>query len=317
MIYTLPKNFNHNSIDDFLLRFGTIFSKIDKLEPDVVVECGSIRKISVIGVMLLYKWMDFTLKKQCFLNPEIFVEEKDELMESLGKYNFLELMRGIIDKVPAKKEQKIYESLKVRQENNLIIAPQPMIRGNSLTRDNLHRIYAPQIIDFYGNEKVTEMVLTCISEILLNFWKHALDDPQSILVAEGNKSKIEIGCADTGNGIISTLREGKPDFRKLTSKQILQKSIQKNVTSKPNTPHMGRGLWILDEIATITGGIFHLYSEGVSYKNQNGKKIIDNCGYWKGTIVYLNLPLQKPIAIDGILKEIEKNDLKNIKLNII
>lgn len=317
MIYTLPKNFNHNFIDDFLLRFGIIFSKIDKLEPDVIVECGSIRKISVIGVMLLYKWMDFTLKKQCFHEPTIFLNPKDELMGSLDRYNFLELMRGIVDKIPAKKEQKIYESLKTRQESNFIIAPQPMIRGNSLTRDNLHKMYAPQIVNFYNDEQVNTMVLTCISEILLNFWKHALDDPQSILVAEGNKSKIEIGCADTGNGIISTLREGKPDYVSLTSKQILQKSIQENVTSKPNTPHMGRGLWILDEIATVTGGIFHLYSEGVSYKNQKGKKIFDNCGYWKGTIVYLNLPLQKPVAIDGILKETEKNHLRNIKLNII
>jgi hypothetical protein len=159
------------------------------------------------------------------------------------------------------------------------------------------------------------MILTCVSEILLNFWKHALEDPQSILVAEGTKSKIEIGCADTGNGIISTLKEGKQEFRKLSSRQILQKAIQKNVTSKPNTFHMGRGLWILDEIATITGGIFHLYSEGVSYKNQNGKKIFSNCGYWKGTIVYLNLPLNKPVAMGDILKE-EKNDLNNIKLNI-
>jgi hypothetical protein len=317
MIYTLPKHFNHNSIDDFLLKFGTTFFKVNKLEPNVTIECGSSRKISVIGVMLLYKWMDFTLKKQCFHEPTIFLNPKDELMESLDRYNFLELMKGIVDKIPAKKEQKIYESLKVRQEDNFIIVPQPMIRGKSLTRDSLHKIYAPQIAQFYRNEKITEMVLTCISEILLNFWKHALDDPQSILVAEGNKSKIEIGCADTGNGIISTLREGKIDFKDLTSKQILQKSIQKNVTSKPNTPHMGRGLWILDEIATVTGGIFHLYSEGVSYKNQNGKKVIDNCGYWKGTIVYLNLPLQNPIAIDGILKETEKSDLKNIKLNII
>ena len=259
----------------------------------------------------------FFLQKKCFESPEILCLEENDIFISLNRYGFRELMEGIVDKISPKKEQQLYESLKIRQENNLIIAPQPMIRGNSLTKDNLHKIYAPQIIGFYNDYNISEMILTCVSEILFNFWKHALDDPQSILVAEGNKSKIEIGCVDTGNGIISTLKEGKAKFRNLTSKQILQKAIQKNVTSKPKTSHMGSGLWVLDEIATITGGIFHLYSEGVSYKNQNGKKIFDNCGYWKGTIVYLNLPLQKPVAMDDVLKEEEKIDLNNIKLNII
>ena len=265
--------------------------------------------------MLFYKWIDFTLKKQCFYNPTLSDNKKGSFWDSFERYSFVKLMKGIMNNIPIRKEQNLYESLIIRQEENLIIAPQPMIRGNSLTKDNLHKLYAPQIIEFYGNDEISEMILTCVSEILLNFWKHALEDPQSILVAEGTKSKIEIGCADTGNGIISTLKEGKQEFRKLSSRQILQKAIQKNVTSKPNTFHMGRGLWILDEIATITGGIFHLYSEGVSYKNQNGKKIFSNCGYWKGTIVYLNLPLNKPVAMDDILKE-EKNDLNNIKLNI-
>lgn len=315
MIYTTPKYFTHNTIDDFLQKFGVVFSQTNKLERNVKVDCSKNYKISVIGIMLLYKWTNFTLKNQCFYNPTLFDDNKGRFWDSFEKYSFVELMKGIMNDIPTKKEQQLYESLKVSQNSNLIIAPQPMIRGNSLTRDNLHKIYAPQIIKFYGNDEISEMILTCVSEILLNFWKHALEDPQSILVAEGNKSKIEIGCADTGNGIISTLKEGKAEFRNLTSKQILQKAIQKHVTSKPKTFHMGRGLWILDEIATITGGIFHLYSEGVSYKNQNGKKIFDNCGYWKGTIVYLNLPLQKPVAMDDILKE-EKNDLSNIKLNI-
>jgi hypothetical protein len=315
MIYTIPKHFNHNYISEFLAKFGDIFSKVNKAEKNTSVDCDNNHKTSVIGVMLLYKWMDFAYKKKCFESPKLFFSEENNILLALKKYGFEELMDGTVDKISTQKEQRLYESLRIRQEDNLIIAPQPMIRGNSVTKNNLHRIYAPQIINFYGNDEISEMILTCISEILLNFWKHALEDPQSILVAEGNKSKIEIGCADTGNGIISTLKEGKAEFRNLSSKQILQKAVQKNITSKPKTFHMGRGLWILDEIATITGGIFHLYSEGVSYKNQNGKKIFDNCGYWKGTIVYLNLPLQKPVAMDDILKE-EKNDLRNIKLNI-
>lgn len=317
MIYTIPKHFNHNTIDDFLLKFGLIFSKINKYEPNVIVQCRNYHKISVIGIMLLYKWMDFAYKKNCFANPHVYFFEEKNIFSDLHRYGFGDLMEGVINNIPIKEEQQLYESLKIRQENNLIIAPQPMIRGNSLTKDNLYKIYAPQIIGFYNDYNISEMILTCVSEILFNFWKHALDDPQSILVAEGSRSKIEIGCVDTGNGIISTLKEGMAKFRDLPSKQILQKAIQRNVTSKPKTSHMGSGLWVLDEIATITGGIFHLYSEGVSYKNQNGKKIFDNCGYWKGTIVYLNIPLQKPVAMDDILKEEEKNVLNNIKLNII
>lgn len=77
---------------------------------------------------------------------------------------------------------------------------------------------------------------------------------------------------------------------------------------------MGYGLWILNQIATKTKGRLHIYSEGAFYKNDFGKEIAQKCGYWKGTIIYLSLPLKKPIT----LTDIENHDNKkfnDIKIN--
>ena len=78
MTYTIPKHFNHNFIEDFLLKFGEVFLKVDKAEKNIAVDCSNNHKISVIGVMLLYKWMDFSTKKKCFDSPTLFYDQHDE-----------------------------------------------------------------------------------------------------------------------------------------------------------------------------------------------------------------------------------------------
>jgi len=70
----------------------------------------------------------------------------------------------------------------------------------------------------------------------------------------------------------------------------------------------------LNEIATRTGGRLHIYSEGAFYNNDFGKIKYKDCGYWKGTIIYLSLPLSKPITLSDI-EDCEKGELKEIKIN--
>lgn len=103
----------------------------------------------------------------------------------------------------------------------------------------------------------------------MNFWEHAVNDTKSIIVASGNKVKVEIACADTGNGVISTL---SPTLvHQISKEEVLVKSLEKGITSKKMTNHMGYGLWILNEIVTATKGRLHLYSEGAYVFNDFGK----------------------------------------------
>jgi signal transduction histidine kinase len=156
------------------------------------------------------------------------------------------------------------------------------------------------------------MILLVFSEILLNFWEHAIEDTESIIVAHGNSQNIEIACADTGNGIISTLG-GSMISENFRPEQILLESLKRGVTSKKMTNHMGYGLWILDQITTMVKGRLHIYSQGAYYYNEYGSKKSGRCGYWQGTIVYISLPLQKPKT----LVDIEPLVSSEIKINWI
>lgn len=311
MIYTVPKYFNHNHIDGFISKFEHMFKLKNGSKSGLILDCKSIQNISIIGVLILYKVMEYSLKNKYFVNPEIRIS--GIFSGAIEKYGFTKLMKNIINgDIP---KLRIFEDLDVTVSDNLIIAPQPMIRGESINQETLRTIYAPKVASFYDNDLVSEMVLTCISEILLNFWKHAINDPQSILVAEGNKFKVEIACADTGNGIISTLLNGNSKYKGLSGERIMLEAVKRGTTSKPGTHHMGSGLWILDRIATLSGGMLHLHSEGISYKNQNGKINCSASSYWKGTIVYINIPIKRAVTMGEIVRS-ENMNFENIKLNI-
>ena len=136
---------------------------------------------------------------------------------------------------------------------------------------------------------------------------------KNISGAENVLSITGDSCQFSGNGIITSL-EGMLDSKINTKPLKLLKAVEKNITSKQNTNHMGYGLYILNEIATRTGGRFHIYSEGAFYNNDFGKIKHDTCGYWKGTIIYLSLPLNKPVTLSDI-EDCEKGELKKIKIN--
>lgn len=311
MIYTVPKYFNHNHVDGFISKFDHMFKLRNKSKGGLVLDCSSIQNISIIGVLILYKIMDYSSKNKYFVNPEIKINEV--FSGAIEKYGFTKLMKNIIKgDIP---QLRIFDDLGVTVSDNLIIAPQPMIRGESVNQETLRTIYAPKVASFYNDDLISEMVLTCISEILLNFWQHATNDPQSILVAEGNKFKVEIACADTGNGILSTLLNGNGKYKGLSAERIMLEAVKRGTTSKPGSFHMGSGLWLLDRIATLSGGMLHLYSEGISYKNQNGKVNCIKNSYWKGTIVYINIPIKRAITMNEIACD-ENIDFENIKLNI-
>ena len=70
---------------------------------------------------------------------------------------------------------------------------------------------------------------------------------------------------------------------------MLSKCVQRGVTSKPNSNHMGFGLWLVNELITLNNGRLHLYSQGHYYFNDFGKIKKGLCAFWPGTIIYLNI----------------------------
>jgi len=303
-----PKHFRANSIVNFITDCQDIYRLANKKENGFLLDLGRVKECTMIGVLLVYKIIEFSIKNNCFNAPMYLMDVP--FREAMEKYGFTKLiLTYLADKDVAEKE---FANLKISVSDNFIIAPQALLRNDKYSSELLNKKYLPQIEKYYSfNDKAVTMIFLCFSEILLNFWEHAVDDTQSIIVANGNKSNIEIACVDNGKGILTTLKlAGKEQKDNLNT---LISAVEKGVTSKDLSNHMGYGLWIIDQVAERTNGRFHLYSEGYYYFKEFGKVKSGKCGHWQGTIVYLSIPLQCPVT----LADIEPTDNNNLQINWI
>lgn len=301
-----PKNFRANSIIKFIYDCQEIYDLPNRKENGFLLDLSKIRECTMIGVLLIYKIIEFSIKNDCFRGPMYLID--DPFRESMEKYGFTKLiLTYLADKEVAEKE---FANLKISVSDNFIIAPQALLRNDKYSSEVLNKRYLPQIEKYYSfKPKAVTMIFLCFSEILLNFWEHAVDDTQSIIVANGNKSNIEVACVDNGKGILTTLKLSGKEQKDNLSTMI--SAVEKGVTSKELSNHMGYGLWIIDQIAQRTKGRFHLYSEGFYYFREFGKVKKGKCGYWQGTIVYLSIPLNNPVTLADIETT---NDTDNLQI---
>jgi hypothetical protein len=302
---TAPKHFRANSIINFITDCQDIYRLSNKNEKGFLLDLGKVKECTMIGVLLVYKIIEFSIKNNCFERPMYYMGVP--FKESMEKYGFTTLiLTYLADKDVAEKE---FANLKISVTDTFIIAPQALLRNDKYSSEILNKKYLPQIEKYYlANEKAVTMIFLCFSEILLNFWEHAVDDTQSIIVANGNKSNIEIACVDNGKGVLTSLKLAGKD--KKDNLKTLMSAVEKGVTSKDLSNHMGYGLWIIDQIAEKTKGRFHLYSEGYYYFREFGKVKSGKCGHWQGTIVYLSIPLINPIT----LADIEPTNNNNLQI---
>ncbi len=299
-----PKHFKANSIISFINDCQDIYRLPNKKENGFLLDLSKVKECTMIGVLLVYKIIEFSIKNNCFNRPRYLMAKP--FQEAMEKYGFTKLILTFLDdKDVAERE---FANLKISVSVNFIIAPQALLRNDKYSSELLNKKYLPQIQQYYSfNDKAVTMIFLCFSEILLNFWEHAVDDTQSIIVAYGNKSNIEISCVDNGKGILTTLKlAGRQHKDNLST---FKSAVEKGVTSKDLSNHMGYGLWIIDQIAEKTQGRFHLYSEGCYYFREFGKVKIGKCGHWQGTIVYLSIPLGKPITLEDIETPDNNNNL--------
>ena len=287
-----PKRVTKNNIQEFILKFGHTFNWKKKMVPNQLIDLSEIEEIDILGLLIIYKYIDFTYANYCFKKPELKVDKY--LLETWDKYAFRDLIESYIHN--ENKSDRPFKKLKITSNDRFIIAPQALLRESKFTNENIQKAFIPKIESYYKkNSKKTDVIFSCFSEIILNFWEHAVLDTKSIIIADGNNDKIEIACADTGNGLFSNLR-GVLDS-KIKDDAILEKSVTKGVTSKPNTFHMGYGLWIVNQLVTANMGKLHLYSEGYFYQNNYGKIKKGRSPFWPGTIIYVNLSLKKPKSL--------------------
>ncbi len=301
-IFVVPKSVTPNNILSFLRMAEDIFDMRRQMKKKVLFDLSFVNQTNILGLLLMYKFIEYTTTNECFELPQL--KYNDYVEAELKKHGFWELFQAYMTNKDVN-----YDKLNFKDEGRFFIAPLALLRNNNY---DIKERFLPKIESYYSyNDKIVSMVLLCLGEVLLNFWEHAVNDTKSIIVASGNKVKVEIACADTGNGVISTL---SPTLaHQISKEEVLVKSLEKGITSKKMTNHMGYGLWILNEIVTATKGRLHLYSEGAYVFNDFGKIKKGPCSFWQGTIIYISLPLGNPQSLSDI-KGVEFDKLKNIKI---
>lgn len=305
MVIQAPKYLTKNFIPEFLRKVEKTFDWKNKLVPNIQIDLSQIKEADILGLLIIYKYIDFTYTHYCFKKPNLHIDSY--INDTWAKYEFDTLILAYISNKEV--TDKPFKEFKIKLEDKFIIAPQALLRNSNYSKEYLQNEFIPKITEYYNSkQKVTDLIFSCFSEILLNFWEHAVQDTKSVIIADGNQSRIEIACADTGIGIISNLN----NFFENSCKEsdLLSKAVQKGVTSKPNSNHMGFGLWLVNELVKLNNGRLHLYSQGYFYYNDFGKIKSEPCSFWPGTIIYINLNLNNPQTLSDLLPLSVPNELK-------
>ena len=71
MKMTPPKNLGIRSIDDFISSAQFIFKLENKKEINFILDLSKMQSICLLGQLLLYKFISYTVEHKCFIKPEI------------------------------------------------------------------------------------------------------------------------------------------------------------------------------------------------------------------------------------------------------
>lgn len=312
-IYKTPENFCAHNAKFFLENIKDVFDLDNSKTCGVFFNVSQTKKIDLLGLLLIYKFLNYTVKRCCFANPKTDLKNNQTISDELKRIGFQKLVNeNFTIKDPDDTKTEFSE------KDGFFLAPIVLERGTGKSdKDNT---IETKIRNYYNDTRISHGLLQCIGEISSNFQEHAVSDTKSVLVARGNMNQIEIACADNGTGIISTLMPSlEKDYAKCKY-EVIKKAIEENVTSKAKEGHMGCGLWLVNQFVTKTGGVMYIFSQDGYLMNKKG---IIKCGqspFWKGTIVYVNMPLLNKMVFSQVLKEKEKiidSQHCNIQLNII
>jgi len=277
-----------NNISTLIRKLAFIFKYENKNVPNYEFNITS-SKLDAVSALIIFKVFDFVSKNSCLENPKANL---DNILKLFSVYGIEKLMKKIINQ---EEVDGLYKNLKPTKTSEFFIAPHPINRENFKNKKVLENQYTKFIADYYQNvcPELVQYFNTCICEIASNFLYHALEDNNSILMAQGNKRKIEIVCVDNSRGILSNLNPDNSNHVK-----VMSSAFKRGISSKKSEFHCGTGLWYVEKIVQQLNGTLRVYSEDMSYICKSGKVFVKKSPYWKGSIFYLKLNILENTNID-------------------
>lgn len=305
-IFSTPVKFNERSIKQFIGGVQDIFSLGGKQIENVFFDVSKTTDINIIGELLVYKFLDYTVQKKCFHKPEtnlnLNTKETKYVASQLRIMGFKKLVEACFTE-----KNSIDDGFAYQEFNGCFLSPTVLEQKSPIT--GVGKLNEQKINSYYSyNKDIASAILQCIGEISSNFQEHAENDTRSVIVAKGDRDHFEIACADTGAGIISTLKSAIGDKMQKAPYLILGKSIEKGVSSKLSEGHMGCGLWLVNEYVSSTQGYLSIYSERGYLVNRKGKIKCGESPYWKGTVIYVDIPLKNPDSLNSVINSIKTKE---------
>ena len=289
----LPDNVGVNYIMTIIRKMNIFYQYANAQLPGFILYFSGVKRVDILGVLLLYKFLEYSILKNCFINPTTI--DIKVINPQIKEFGFESLIASCYTE--SKRMEDEYNKLQSRITNKFLVSPISIYKG-LVARDDIERNCFNSISQFYGTGSVSDMIFMVVSELIGNFYSHSEDESRSIIVAYGTNDYVEIACADSGKGIVESLR---PYGESSDDSLIMKKAFQKYVSSKPGTDHMGYGLWIIDETVKRNGGKMIAYSQNVYYERVGSKVRVVHSPLWKGTIVYLKLFTRNPVTIKDII----------------
>lgn len=303
----LPSRIDRNNIPEVISKLGYIFQSSGKDIPNIFLNFNNVRVLDITGVLVLYKFLEFSVNHRCFKNPQFNLTHNRVLENTIERFGFSTLIAKLMDN---KTKEQYYKNLSTQMTEDFILAPVAMIKGEDSTSQKENAL--KKIVSYYGENDKSTMILQMFSELFQNFISHAEKDTLSVIVVHGNRNKIEIACADNGIGIINSLKEN-PRYNQFKPEILFHKVLQRGVTSKEHTNHLGYGLYYVNEVVSRLKGQMSIYTDDMTLQNIHGKIKVSRIAQWQGTLINVNIPLTQSVTID----DIESHININIKINFL
>lgn len=273
------KDIGLSNISTLIRKLSFVFGSENRDLSNVVISFSATKQ-NPVSALIIFKFFEYQLLNKCLEHPKASLHE---LVEFFSHYGLEKLFKKLIVKEDA---EQIYRSLKPVQMDGFFIAPHSINRDNFKSMEELETKYTKFIKNYYDSicPELVQYFNTCICEIASNFLYHALEDTNSILMAKGDATQIEIVCVDNSVGIISNI-----DSKSRNHKATMSKAFERGFSSKKKDGHCGTGLWYVAKISEFLNGTVTVYSEDIKYLNRSGRVFVQEVPYWKGSIFHLKL----------------------------
>lgn len=93
--YIVPKSLDANNILDFLRMTEDVFKMKGQLIPNVMFDLSNVNRTNILGLLLIYKFVEYTSINDCFKNP--LLQYNNYVEEELKKYGFWELLQAYMN----------------------------------------------------------------------------------------------------------------------------------------------------------------------------------------------------------------------------